>query len=148
MKPAAPARILVVTDRVGTTPELLDAIRARADRSPAEFQMLVPNPARVECHPMHPERHAKVADAELALTIVLPLIAAAAGHAVHGTVSIRHDVMDAVEECLQDEPFDEILLAVASHGVERRLHIDLPHRLAHLGLPVTTVAAPGAAVAA
>jgi hypothetical protein len=29
---------------------------------------------------------------------------------------------------------------VAAHGWALRLHQDLPHRLAHLGLPVTVVA--------
>ncbi len=37
------------------------------------------------------------------------------------------------------ESFDEIILATAPHDIEAWLHIDLPHRVAHLGLPVTTV---------
>jgi hypothetical protein len=40
---------------------------------------------------------------------------------------------------LRDEPFDEILVAVAAHGLSRRLHQDLARRLSHLGLPVTSV---------
>jgi hypothetical protein len=47
--------------------------------------------------------------------------------------------MDAVEETLQDEPFDEIIVATVPHGLERWLDVDLPHRLSHLGLTVTTV---------
>jgi len=88
---------------------------------------------------MHPERHDKAREAERVLAGAIPLVEEAAGQAVKGMVSIRHDPMDAIEETLQDEPFDEIILATAPHGVERWLHVDLPRRVAHLGLPVTTV---------
>lgn len=83
-----------------------------------------------------------VADAEAVLADVLPLVGEAAGHPVEGFVSTRHDPMDVIEETLQNEPFDEIILAMAPHATDtakRWLHIDLPHRVAHLGLPVTTV---------
>jgi hypothetical protein len=139
MDPLKPTRVLVVTDRTAATPALLDTIRGRAARGPAEFRVLVPNPAAAEWHAAHPERRDKVVEAERVLAGVLPLIEEAAGHAVEGVVSIRHDPMDAIEETLHEEPFEEIILAVAPHGVERWLHVDLPHRVAHLGLPVTTV---------
>lgn len=139
MGSANPTRVLVVTDRSAVTPGLLDTIRGRAARGPVEFRVLVPNPAPAEWHPMHPERHDKIADAERVLAAALPLVEQAAGHAVEGVVSIRHDPMDAIEETLHAEPFDEIILATAPHTVERWLHVDLPHRVAHLGLPVTTI---------
>lgn len=142
-----PARILVVTDRVAATPALLDSIRGRAARGPAEFHVLVPNPAPAEWHPTHPERHDKIAEAEKVLGQALPLIQEAAGGPVDGVVSIRHDPMDAIEETLHDASFDEIMLSTAPHQVERWLHIDLPHRVAHLGLPVTTVTAEHRAAA-
>ncbi|MEA2381045.1 MAG: hypothetical protein QOH72_1016 [Solirubrobacteraceae bacterium] len=133
------ARVLVVTDRVEATPELLDSIRGRAARGTAEFHVLVPNPAPAEWHPAHPERHEKVEEAGRVLARALPLIEEAAGSAVDGVVSIRHDPMDAIEETLHDADFDEIILFVAPHRIEAWLHVDLPHRVAHLGLPVTTV---------
>ncbi|MDX6582582.1 MAG: hypothetical protein QOI10_1766 [Solirubrobacterales bacterium] len=134
-----PTRVLVVTDRDATTPALLDTIRGRAARGPAVFRILVPNPAPAEWNPLHPERHLKVAEAERELATAIPRVEEAAGHAVEGVVSIRHDPMDAIEETLLAEPFDEIILATAPHPIERWLHLDLPHRVAHLGLPVTTV---------
>jgi hypothetical protein len=134
-----PSRILVVTDRAAATPALLDTIRGRAARGPAEFHLLVPNPAEAEWHPTHPERRDKVAEAERLLVDALPFIEEAAGHPVEGVVSIRHDPMDAIEEALRAAPFAEIILATAPHDIERWLHVDLPHRVAHLGLPVTTV---------
>lgn len=139
MESSKPTRVLVVTDRAAATPALLDTIRGRGARGPAEFRVLVPNPAPAEWHPNHPERRDKVVEAEGVLKDALPHVAEAAGHAVEGVVSIRHDPMDAIEETLSTEPFDEIILATAPHAVERWLHVDLPHRVAHLGLPVTTV---------
>jgi hypothetical protein len=65
----------------------------------------------------------------------------AAGAPVDGSVSRRHDPMDAVEEALHDGAFDEIILSTLPRRVSRWLHIDLPSRVEHLGLPVTTVIA-------
>jgi hypothetical protein len=139
-----PARVLVVTDRTAATPALLDAIRARARQGPARFRVLVPNPAPAEWHLFHPRRHDKVEEAERVLMRALLDIQDAADDAVRGRVSIRHDPMAAIEEMLHDEPFDEIILSVAPPGLERWLHLDLAHRLSHLGLPVTTVSEPRA----
>jgi hypothetical protein len=136
-----PARVLVVTDRTAATPALLRALRERAERGPAEFRVLVPNPAPAEWHPFHPERRDKVEEAERLLIRALPRIQDAVGGAVRGRVSVRHDLMAAIEEMLHDEPFDEIVLEVAVHRPERWLHVDLPHRVAHLGLRVTVVTA-------
>jgi hypothetical protein len=49
--------------------------------------------------------------------------------------------MDAIEETLHDADCDEIILSTLPRAVSRWLHIDLPRRVAHLGLPVTTVVA-------
>ncbi len=137
-----PARtsILVVTDRVAASAELLSAIRARAEKEPIDVRLLVPNPAPAEWHPRHPERHVKAAAAQSVLEQTLPDIRAAAGVPVDGTVSTRHDPMDAIEEVLHDEQVDELIIATAPHHVEGWLHVDLPHRAAHLGLPVTAMA--------
>lgn len=139
MEPARPARVLVVSDRTAATPALLEAIRERAAQGPAEFRVLVPNPAPAEWHPFHPGRRDKVEAAERVLLRVLVRIQDAADSAVRGRVSVRHDPMAAIEEMLHDEPFDEIILSLVPHGLERWLHVDLPHRVPHLGLPVTTV---------
>ncbi|HST17384.1 MAG TPA: hypothetical protein VLK36_06925 [Gaiellaceae bacterium] len=134
------ARVLVVANRAATTPQLLDAIRTRATLRPAHFYLLVPSPAA------HAEitdaEHARArADAEHTLALALPLIDEAAGTTADGTVSSRHDAMDAIEEALHEGDFDEIILATLPHSISGWLHIDLPSRVAHLGLPVTTVTA-------
>jgi len=133
------ARILVVTDHAEPTDTLVAAIRARSEQSPAQFRVLVPNPARAEIHLLHPERHDQATAAENVLRSALPVLEAAAGGHVVGSVSVQHDPMDAIENALAAEPLDEIMLAVREQALSVRLHQDLPHRLGHLGIPVTVV---------
>lgn len=147
MSSTDPVRVLVVSDRPDDTPMLVEAIADRAHLGPARFHVLVPNPARAEWHPLDPERGDHIAETRKALEDVLPSLQAAAGGPVTGSVSIRADVMDAVESAQDGHPFDEIVLITLPHEIERRLHVDLPHRLAHLGVPITTVVQPHTAPA-
>jgi hypothetical protein len=135
------ARVLVVADRTAATPALLEAVRDRADRGDASFHLLVPNPARGNFHPLHPERDEGLLAGEVTLVLALPLLDEAAGSPTEGSVSIRSDPMDAIEELLDHEHFDEIIVSTLPRSVSRWLHMDLPRRVAHLGLPVTTVIA-------
>lgn len=139
MTTARPTRVLVLAGRTAADPALLDAMRTRRQQGPVQFRLVVPNPAPAEWHPMHPERHDKAAEAEQALTAAMPEIEAAAGGPVIASVSIRHDPMDVVEAVLFHEPIEEIILAQAPHPIERWFHVDLPHRLAHMKLPITVV---------
>jgi hypothetical protein len=132
-------RILVVTDHARPSAALLAAIRRRAADGKVKFRVVVPNPARAELHLLHPDRHDKAHEAEQVLRAALPELEAAAGGHVIGSVSVLHDPMDAIEHTMLSEPIDEIMLAVVQHGLAARLHQDLPHRLKHLGLPVTVV---------
>lgn len=141
MESSSPAHILVVAHRTAATPALLDAIRARVARGPAWFHLLVPNPSPGDWHPVSAERRRKITEAEQVLARAVPLIEEAAHRPTDGSVSTRHDPMDAIEEVLHKGDFDEIILSTLPLGVSRWLHIDLPRRVAHLGLPVTTVIA-------
>jgi uncharacterized membrane-anchored protein len=140
------AQVLVVAHKTAATPALLDAIRERAARGPAAFHLLVPNPAESAEVTAH-ERELKHTEGEHVLALALPLIDGAAGSDAEGSVSIRHDPMDAIEETLQSGRFDEIILSTLPRSVSRWLHVDLPHRVSHLGLPVTTVIAQERAAA-
>jgi uncharacterized membrane-anchored protein len=135
-----PADVLVVAHKTAATPALLEAIRARAAQGPARFHLLVPNPAE-HAELTEAARHQKHVEGEHVLALALPLIDEAAGGTASGSVSFRHDPMDAVEEALHDGDFHEIILSTLPRSVSRWLHIDLPHRLSHVGLPVTTVTA-------
>jgi hypothetical protein len=141
MEASRTAHVLVVAHKTAATPALLAAIRKRAEHGPARFFLLVPNPAAPEWHPLHPERRHRETEGEHVLALALPLIDDAAGGRATGAVSTRHDPMDAIEETLHDGDFDEIILSTLPRSVSRWLHVDLPHRVAHLGLPLTTVIA-------
>ena len=132
-------RILVVTDQAEPTAGLSAAIRRRAETGDVQFRLIVLNPAAAEIHLLHPERHDKAAQAEQVLRRALPQLELAAGAPVIGSVSVRHDPMDAIEETIFSEPVDEIMLALPEHHVSTWLHQDLQHRLHHFGLPVTVV---------
>ena len=107
---------------------------------------MIPNPSpHAELTDTERERHH--IEGEHLLELALPLIEKASGRPVEGSVSIRHDPMDAIEETIRDGNFDEVIVSTLPHGVSRWLHADLPSRVAHLGLPVTTVIAASRAPA-
>ena len=132
-------RVLVVTDTAEPSSSLRDAIRHRAESGDVRFRLIVLNPARAELHLLHPERHAKAAEAETILRSALPQLELAARVPVIGSVSVRHDPMDAIEETLFAEPIDEIIIDVPPHHLSSWLHQDLEHRLAHFHIPVLTI---------
>ena len=126
MDPADPAHVLVVANRTAATQALLDAVRARVDLGGAVyFHLLVPS---------SPGARAVVDRA-------VPVIETAAHRPVTGSVSRREDPMDAIEEALHDGDFDEIILSTLPPHASRWLRLDLPSRVAHLGLPLTLVVA-------
>jgi hypothetical protein len=141
-------RVLLVTDHVEPTSALLEGLRLRAALGPVEVRIIVPNPAAAEWHPLHPERHRKAEEAMRVLARTVPLIEELCDVEATGFVALDHDPMDAIEQSLDEERFDEIVVSMAPHGLTRRLHLDLAHRLAHLHVPVTelTEVSRGAAV--
>src|SRR5262249_29609727 len=127
------------SDRIAVSPDLIAAIRSRAERDEIQVRLLVPNPAPAEWHPGHPDRHVKVEEARHVLRETIPALRDAAGVDVDGFVSTRHDPMDAIDEQSHEERVDELILAVTPHHIDGWLHADLPHRAAHLGLPITCI---------
>ena len=138
MESSVMAHVLVVANKTAATPALLDAVRQRAARGPARFHLLVPNPSIGGWRPQD-VRHPDVSEGEQVLALALPLLRQASDSTVDGSVSIRHDPMDAIEETLRSDAFDEIILSTLPHRASMWLHVDLPSRVAHLGLPTTTV---------
>jgi uncharacterized membrane-anchored protein len=136
----AHAQVLVVAHETAATPALVEAVRERAARGPASFHLLVPNVAE-HAELTDAEREHRHSDGERMLALALPLVREAAGGAAAGSVSYRHDPMDVIEQAIHEGDFHEIILSTLPHRVSHWLHGDLPQRVEHLGLPVTTVTA-------
>lgn len=127
----------MVTDSAKPSPAVLRAVAARAARGDVQFRLVVLNPARAEVNLLHPERHEKAFEAECVLLESLPALEAVAGARVIGSVSVRHDPVEAIEETVLSEPVDEIVLALPAHASRSWLHSDLARRLRRFGIPVT-----------
>ncbi len=141
MESSTPARVLIVANRTAATPALLQAVKERAAAGPATFTLLVPNSAHGLHRAMDPE-DADRAEAGATLELALPLLEEAAGSSIEGIIG-DPTPMDAIQDAINLRGFDEIILSTLPVRVSRWLHIDLPSKVAGLGLPVTTVTAPG-----
>jgi hypothetical protein len=133
----ASKRVLVVAHKTAATQPLLDAVRERAQRGPSTFTLLVPNAT----HGLH-----RVVDAEDqgagetqgVLDVALPKLSEAAGSPVEGIVG-DPDPVAAVHDAINLRGFDEIIISTLPTHVSRWLKLDLPSKVAGMGLPVTTV---------
>jgi hypothetical protein len=132
-------RVLVVANRTAATPALLDAVRERAARGPCAFTLLVPNPVHGLDRFMDPEDHA-ASEGQAVLELALPLLEEAAGGPVEGMVGDA-EPLAAIQDAVNLRGFDEIIISTLPTRVSRWLRLDLPHKVANLGLPVTIVTA-------
>jgi hypothetical protein len=135
------ARVLVVANRTAATPALIDAVRERARRSPARFTLLVPNAAHGLHRLVDPEDQERT-EAEETLELAIPLLESAVGAEVEGMVGVP-EPLAAIQDAINIHGFDEIIISTLPQRVSRWLKLDLPHKVAGLGLPVTIVTAGG-----
>jgi hypothetical protein len=138
---ASAARVLVVANRTAATPALLEAVRERAARGPAAFTLLVPSSAHGLHQLVDPEDHGK-SEAEATIELALPLLEQAAGGPVEPMVGVA-EPLAAIQDALNLHGFDEVIISTLPTRVSRWLKLDLPHKAAGLGVPVTTVTAQG-----
>jgi hypothetical protein len=128
-------RILIVAHRTATTPALSDAVRRRADAGPCAFTLLVPR----DTHGLHrvvdPEDHGWW-EAGQAIAAARPLLEEAAGGPVEAMIG-SHDPLAAVQDALNLHGFDEVIISTLPPRMSRWLRLDLPHKVAALGVPVT-----------
>jgi hypothetical protein len=141
MESSNAVRVLVVANRTAATPNLLDAVRERAGQGPATFTLLVPNSASGLHRIVDPEDQGS-SEAEATLEMALPLLEKAAGAPVEGMIG-DPEPLAAIQDAVNVHGFDEIILSTLPQRVSKWLHLDLPHKAAGLGLPVTTVTAEG-----
>jgi hypothetical protein len=137
MEPAA--RVLVVANKTAATPALLDAVRERAAKGPADFTLLVPNAAHGLHKVVDPEDQSQ-SEAEATVELALPLLEEAAGRQCASIIGVP-EPLAAVQDAVNLHGFDEIIVSTLPTRVSKWLRLDLPHKLEGLGLPVTTVTA-------
>lgn len=141
MESSEPTRVLVVANRTAATPALMQAVRDRAARGPCAFTLLVPNAAHGLHRVIDPEDQGR-SEAEETLELAVPLLEEAAGGLVDGLVG-DPEPLAAIQDAINLRGFDEIILSTLPKRFSRWLKLDLPHKAAGLGLPVTTVTAQG-----
>ena len=132
-----PTRVLVVAHKTAATQPLLDAVRARAQRGPCRFTLLVPNPAHGLHKVVDPEDQS-ASEAQTVLDQARPLLSEAAGSQVEGLIGDA-DPAAAVQDAINLHGFDEVIISTLSPRLSRWLKLDLPSKVSGLGLPVTTV---------
>jgi hypothetical protein len=116
-------RILIVANRTASTPALLERVRACA-REGATFTLLIP-----------PETGDAV---DWTTSDACRLLGAACGSPV-GTADPGTDAAETVHELVVAGSFDEVILSTQPEHHTRWFHHDLPHRMQHLGIPVTVI---------
>jgi hypothetical protein len=137
MEASTETRVLVVANKTAATPALIEAVRKRAAAGPARFFLLVPNPD----HLVFDRNSRDIRMGEQVLALALPLLEEAAGGAMEGRVATSPNAYDDIVEELESRDYDEIILSTLPSHVSHWLHVDLPHRVANLGYPTTTVTA-------
>jgi uncharacterized membrane-anchored protein len=131
------ASVLIVANKTAATPALIDAVRERAAAGPARFVLLVPNPDHLSFDRVGQD----VTHGEQVLALALPLLTEAAGGEVEGRVAHSPNTYDVVAAEIEANVYDDVILSTLPHHVSHWLHVDLPRRVADLGLPVRTVTA-------
>ena len=137
MESSAPPRVLIVAHKTAATPALLEAVRERAERGSCVFTLLVPNPA----HGLHKVVDVEDQSSDEAQTVVdqaVPLLRQASGMPVDGMIGDA-DPMAAVHDAINLRGFDEVIVSTLPVRLSRWLRLDLPSKVAGLGLPVVTV---------
>jgi hypothetical protein len=132
-------RVLVVANKTAATPALLDAVRERAARGPCEFTLLVPNTTHGLHKVVDPEDQSQ-SEAETVVELAVPLLEKAAGGPVDSMIGVP-EPLAAIQDAVNLHGFDEIIISTLPTRVSKWLRLDLPHKAAGLGLPVTTVTA-------
>jgi hypothetical protein len=134
-----PARVLIVANRTAATDQLLEAVRRRASEGPAEFHLLVPASPRGLHRVIDPEDAGKE-EAAQQLELGLERLQQVLGTPVTGQVG-DSDPVAAISDTMHVRQVDELIISTLPTRVSRWMHLDLPHKISGLGLPVTHVEA-------
>jgi hypothetical protein len=137
--------VLVVAHQTAATAPLLDAVKSRAQASPAGFHLVVPRQPHGLNKILDPEDYGRE-EAERVLADALPRLSEAAGQDVSGEIG-DSEPLSAIQDAVNLGGYDEIIISTLPLGVSRWLKLDLISKARALGLPVTHVLAPSEAKA-
>jgi hypothetical protein len=137
-------RVLILARRTADSPELIEAVAARADRGPCNFTLIVPSSLRILTTAAY-RRPQRDIDAERRIAAAVPLLSRAAGSEVVAVVGAQ-DPVAAVRDALKLMGFDKVIVSMLPPRLSRWRSLGLPGRIRALGVPVTEVTgaeAPG-----
>ena len=121
----------------------LDRGGARARRArPGSVHAAGARPPPTACTSSSTRRTTGHSEAEATIELALPLLEEAAGKPVEPMVGVA-EPLAAIQDALNLHGFDELIISTLPTRVSRWLKLDLPHKAAGLGVPVTTVTAQG-----
>lgn len=140
-----PANVLVVAHHTAATPDLLSAVRERAQRGPVKFHLVVPRQPVGMAKVLNPHDTGHD-DARDVLAQALPKLSEAAGSEVTGSVGDSEPLM-AIQDAVHLGHYNEIIISTLPLGISRWMRLDLISKARALGLPVQHVAADAGAVA-
>src|SRR5829696_6714576 len=132
------AHVLVVANKTAGSPELLEALRQRAEQSPAKFHLVVPSSPRGAswAFDMHSGHDAAEHDLEGALGRIREQ-----GIDIDGEVG-DPDPVAAISDAANAGEYQEVIVSTLPKHVSKWLHVDVASKAAHAtGLPVTHVIA-------
>jgi hypothetical protein len=139
MRASSPSRVLIVAHQTADSPQLLEAVRGRANAGPCTFTLLVPARPRTLVRMVDGRDRAGL-EAEERLESVIPLVSEAAGALILGVVG-SPEPLTAITDALNVLGFDEVMISMLPLGKSRWFDLDLPRKVRALGVPVTEVIA-------
>ena len=135
----AKARVLVVANRTAESPELLDALRARAAQGECQFTLLVPSTPQGIAWAA--DMHAGGEEAEQHRQAFVDELRGE-GLDVGDAKVGDQDPLAAVQDECNAHDYDELIVSTLPLHISKWLHLDLPSKAkAATGLPVTNVVA-------
>ena len=138
---AEKANVLVVANRTAESPELLDALKARAVQGPSEFTLLVP--ATPQGVAWAADMFAGEAAAEEHRQAFVDELREEGLPVADAKVGDPDPLAAVMDECNQHD-YDELIISTLPLHVSKWLRVDLPRKArAATGLPVTHVVARG-----
>ena len=131
------SRVLVVANRTAASDELLEAVVERLEKGPSEFFLVVPATPRGAS--WMTDMSAGEKDAAESLEAALARWRDVGIECMGRTGDA--DPLAATTDALNDGEFDEVIVSTLPARTSRWLHIDLPSKVAGMGVPVTRISA-------